>query len=188
MGKRVHAFDIDGVVTTSDRLIESIAKEYSGFTPEELTDYSIAKCLLDNGYIGFEHEFNNMEFFNKYGTEILAGSEVHEGFLDYYKRLVENGDEVHFITARREEDEGYTEKLFKDNGIPYVNVHHMSCPTKKGRLVESLGVTDFYEDNFDTALGVAGSGEVNVIVVDALYNRKEFPYRNMQRINSWGEL
>lgn len=186
---KIHAFDIDGVVTTSCMLVDCIKREYPSFRDEHLTDYAINKSLLDSGHIASLGEFSSGVFFSKYGEDILAGSKISPGFVDYYKMVIASGDEVHFITARNEEDESYTQKLFKRCGIKYSNVHHTGDPKEKDWLITELGVTDFYEDNLETGLRVAKLGSLEVVIVDALYNRMEkFPYKNMKRIKSWGDL
>ena len=142
--------------------------------------------MVESGFIKQITDFNDSSFFLEHNKTILANARISEGFLDYLKRI--ERDDIHFITARGIELSEYTEELFELNGIPFINVHHVGS-TDKDRLVEDIGVTDFYEDNLETAIRVAGYGKADVVVVDTPYNQIEvFPSKRMRRIKKWGEL
>lgn len=182
----IHGFDIDGVVTDPRVLASVIGKEYKGFEYHHLVDYHIAQSLVKSGFIDRVEDFDEKSFFLEHNPSILANAVISDGFTDYLKRI--GNDDIHFITARGVELEGYTEELFYNNNIPFCNVHHIGS-TNKDKTVEKLGVQKFYEDNLETAVRVAGYGKTEVIVVDTPYNQMSvFPYKTMKRIKNWREL
>lgn len=183
---KVHGFDIDGVVTNPAGLVTSIAKEYPGFTYNNLVKYDIGESLVAGGFITSLDKFSPEDFFREHNNDILAEADIADGFLNYLHRIRDH--EIHFITARGKELEDFTERLFYKHGIHYQNVNHVGSREKTG-LVTSLGLTHFYEDNLDTAIAVGGLGTVDVVLVDTMYNQMaELPHKTMRRIKLWGEL
>lgn len=183
-----HAFDIDGVVTDHSVLLNCLQEQFPSVKLEHLTVYDIPKAMKIHGFLGDESELDNVEFFNHYATEIYGKSTENKGFLNYYNTLIDQGEDVYFITARPSNKEYLTKGMFEQIGITYNNVFHVGSPDEKHNMLSKIKPDYFYEDKVETLIkfkGLYGKG----VLFDYPYNQQiNVEEYGIIRIKDWNEL
>lgn len=166
--KRI-GFDIDGTILSNDNKYNLLREVFKGFDENiHYTIYPLDDSLKLHGFVG--DEFNGKTFY-KDNKEIMFGEGTfYNDFKILYNRLISEGYEIYFVTARSKEYEPYTKLLFEKNGIPYVNVYHLGSYNKVQTLLD-LEIEYYFEDNINNILQILKETNVKVGFIEAPYNK-----------------
>ncbi|CAH1209737.1 hypothetical protein PAECIP111891_03394 [Paenibacillus allorhizoplanae] len=152
--------------------------------------------------IGLEvfHALPTMEIHSAFGLTKEEGGKLWYSLRDeiYYSdcalfpharevlnRLVEQGHEVYYITARAKEHTERTRQWLIDHGFPVAEGHFFCgmSDSEKVHIIEALEL-DYYFDDKPTVLETLAHLPVRICVKDRSYNQ----HLELPRITSWDEL
>jgi len=171
--------DLDGTIADNLKLLVDTLNEHCGknLVGEEIRQYNLCKT-----YCISESEFIDLMAAKE--EEIIVKSPVIPCADNYIQQLVNEGWQVHIITARHPRYRSVTEKWLQDKGIPYSGLHLLNSHHKLA-ICQELGVSLMVEDNVHNAYQL-DEGGVKVILFDAPHNRF-WPW-NGARCKTWREI
>ena len=177
-------FDIDGTITTPDNLVPLIQKKYdANFKYEDLVEYEVNKVLG----VG-RREI--LKFFKDNHNGIILNPNMMEDSVKTINRLIEEGHEVHLITARHKLTKKDTFVWLKREGIlvDESKVHFLGNHNKE-ELIQDLKLDIYVDDRIETLLKVneVMKGGCKTIVIDAPYNRG-YQESDVIRVSCYREL
>lgn len=177
-------FDIDGTITTPDNLIPLIQNKYNkDFKYDDLVEYEVNKVL------GITRE-EIIEFFKENHDGIILNPKMMIGAVETINKLIEEGHDVHIITARHESTLKDTFIWLKREGILVEDskVHFLGSHNKEA-LIKELSLDVFIDDRMETLLEVNKlmDGNCKTVVIDAPYNRF-YKGKDVVRVNNYEEL
>ena len=173
--------DIDDTLTDTSVEIERLA---------HIHDSEYENKLVPNIYNmlrGSISEEITKDFYKKYFGEICGGAKIKENAKEVIDKLIEEGHEIIFITARStsffDDPYGFTKNYLDKNNINYKELivghfHKIDiCKEKK--------IDVFFDDAVDTIERLSENG-VDALLFTTKYN-KDFN-TNARRINNWLEV
>ena len=171
--------DLDGTVADNfDLLVDTFNAHCSkSLQGKDIMQYSLCKT-----YNISEQEFNKLMDQKEEG--IITSSPLIPLAQEKINQLVEEGWEVHIITARNPKYKAITETWLQNKGIPYTGLHLLNSHDKLD-LCRELEVRCMIEDNIHNAYQLADGG-VNVILYEAPHNQC-WPWQGI-RCRSWTEI
>lgn len=101
-------------------------------------------------------------------------------------KLIENGYEVFFVTARSNVIHEITKKWLVDVGLGDIKLYSLGENNEKAYLAKSLNSNIFIEDDPENAKKLL-CNDIKVILKNANYN-KELCGDNMVRFDNWNEV
>lgn len=126
--------------------------------------------------------------------------EILEGVKETIDQLIENGDDVHFVTARDHIIDPITKKWLEDNGIDSTRVYSLGGNEGKVDMAEKLNCDFFLEDDPENAKNLLKAG-FRVIIMDTNYNKNiisdlekeenldlEKIRKRLKRVKNWDEI
>lgn len=171
------ALDIDGVImdflSQLLRVHNIRSKEGPRVTVEDLTVFMPDGDLSD---LMTEEQWNDsFEYFEANGG--YATLKSFEGVRTALERIIEDGHDLIFITARHSKFAGETEMSFILNGLPLRKIYY--APRGKGPVLKRLKPDVFVDDSLKHVKSAQKVGISNIYVMDAPYNKTE---ENVKRI------
>lgn len=169
-------FDIDGVFTNIATRMVQVSQEKLG---KEISLSSIYKPDL--------HGLSREELDYIFSPEFFYDMEPLEENIEATQRLVEDGHEIHVVTARPDSDEMFeaTMEWFKKHGVPEPD--SFTFNDNKAKVAFHLKLVRFVEDYATNANDLAQvMNEVYLINHD--YNRTDELHSNVIRINTVSEV
>lgn len=109
-------------------------------------------------------------FDDKY-TYIYNEVELQEGVKEVIDMLVENGDNVYFVTARSHTIDKITKEWIKSKGLDASKVHSLSGNEGKVETAKKLNCDVFIEDDPNNIENLLKAG-FDVIAMESNYNKK----------------
>ena len=109
-------------------------------------------------------------FDDKY-TYIYNEVELQEGVKEVIDMLVENGDNVYFVTARSHTIDKITKEWTKSKGLDSSKVHSLSWNEGKVETAKKLNCDVFIEDDPNNIENLLKAG-FDVIAMESNYNKK----------------
>lgn len=171
--------DLDGTVADNLELLVETMNRYSGKTicGEDIRQYSLCKT----------YNITPAEFFTLMEQEepiIIQKSPEIPGARENLVRLVEEGWELHFITARNPNYRQITENWLREKQIPYHQLHLLNSHDKL-EVCRELNVQCMVEDNINNAYQLSEGG-VEVILFEAPHNR-HWDWKGI-RCETWDDI
>lgn len=174
--------DIDGVITDLSRF-------YLDYGAKFAFENNIEKISNPNGYEIEEilnlEEGKHIEFWEKYDDYYTKKIYTREFASEVIKKLKEEKNEIHLITARNpkeEQSEKWTTDWLKENNIYY---DKLEFTTEKVNYCKNNNIDLMIEDSVKNILEL--SKEISVICFDTRYN-KECQGENITRCYSWYDI
>lgn len=140
-----------------------------------------------------------------YGGTFFSTLEIYKDCPAVLERLVQQGHEIYFITARAERRRMITETWLREKRIlDYAKAVHLKpmgdfrpdyprgrydaegSAQYKARLAEELGLDAFCEDDVHISKTLADAG-VRVLLFDHPWNR-EIEHERITRVSGWAEV
>ncbi len=168
--------DIDGVVADSyPAWLQELNRHY-GKQITVLEDYEM--------HLVFDVPFDDMNnFFVENVEYLLSMPKPIQGAKESIEKLIQEGHDIVYITARRPEEEEITRDWLKKHGIPHETVL-FSGFNSKVELVRQWQMQAFVEDHSVNARGIAQIG-VPVFLLTTSYNKGEVLPENVARCADW---
>lgn len=149
--------------------------------------------LIENRYYlkalyGWEDE-TKFAFFNKYYKNVLEECTMLPNADKVIRKLKQNGDTIHFITARLMNIEGcdtesITRKSLSDFGIPYDTLSlHVS---DKLTFFKENSIDICIEDSFETCKQLTDNGIKSILMTTKMNSKIDSG--EIVRVNSWEEI
>lgn len=184
------AFDLDGVMFSTDALFGKLKELYPNVDTEKIEDYDFGLSLYKQGLIT-EEEVEGFEgrFYKEHQEEIFSKTECYSDSVYFSRLLQSKGYNVIYITGRYDTPSvvELTRKTFERKGLPFENVHFVGSYSKKKKCNE-LGVSLLIEDKADTAIScTTGETAIDYVIVreqpynkNTLYNDKVYCVSNFE--------
>ena len=149
--------------------------------------------LIENRYYlkalyGWDDE-TKFAFFNKYYKNVLEECTMLEDADKVIKKLKENGDTIHFITARLMNIEGcdtekITKKSLSDFNIPYdsLDLHIRDKLT----FFKQQEIDICVEDSYETCRQMTNNGIKSILMTTKM--NSEIDNGEIVRVNNWEEI
>ncbi|MDO7785629.1 5' nucleotidase, NT5C type [Desulforamulus aquiferis] len=171
--------DLDGTIADNLNLLVDTLNTHSGkkLLGDEIYQYNLCKV-----YSITEDDFINL--MEQREEEIISTSPVIPYARRNIKQLVNDGWEVHIITARNPRYAEITEKWLHQQGIPYRGLHLLNSHDKLD-VCKELKVRLMIEDNIHNGYQLA-TGGIDVILYDAPHNRF-WPWKGT-RCRTWNQV
>lgn len=135
------------------------------------------KVLTNDDYISIDWndtygpEFQDIyQNFDDDYTYIYEEVELLDGAKEVIDELIENGDDVHFVTARSHTIDDITRNWLENQGIDSSRVYSLSGNEGKVETARKLDCDIFIEDDPNNIKNLLKAG-FKVIVMDSNYNR-----------------
>ncbi len=149
--------------------------------------------LIENRYYlkalyGWDDE-TKFAFFNKYYKNVLEECTMLPNADRVIRKLKQNGDTIHFITARLMNIEGcdteaITRKSLSDFGIPYDTLSlHVS---DKLTFFKENSIDICIEDSFETCKQLTDNGIKSILMTTKMNSKIDSG--EIVRVNSWEEI
>ena len=149
--------------------------------------------LIENRYYlkalyGWDDE-TKFAFFNKYYKNVLEECTMLPNADKVIRKLKQNGDTIHFITARLMNIEGcdteaITRKSLSDFGIPYDSLSlHVS---DKLAFFKENNIDICIEDSFETCKQLTDNGIKSILMTTKMNSKIDSG--DIVRVNSWEEI
>ena len=173
--------DIDGTIVDTHRVAVEV---YNRVLKKQVRIEDVEEFYLDKAY-GLTRE-EGSKLWHELEEEIYNAGLPFPHSQEVLNRLIEEGHEVYYITARpgvtkvRE----ITIAWLRKHGFPYTenNLHMDSYD--KAKVALELGIDLFFEDAPRHLERLLEKG-VPTVIVDAAYNRQ---YTSCRRIKNWREV
>ena len=170
--------DIDGVVSDS----------YTAWLGELNRHYDKNITVLEDYemHLVFDVPWDDMNsFFVENVERLFSIPNPVKGAREAIVKLLQDGHQIIYITARTPEEEKYTTAWMEKHGIPYDKILFTGLKSKVD-LVRQHNVELFIEDYMKNAKAISGIG-VPVLLLDATYNQQELP-QGVIRCKDWSEI
>ena len=134
-------------------------------------------------------EKTKFDFFNKYYKNVLEECTMLPDANKTIKKLKEEGDTVHFVTARLMnikncDTEGITKKCLKDFSIPYDSLNlHVS---DKLKFFKENKIDLCIEDSYDTCRELTDNGIKSILMTTKM--NANIDDKEIVRVNNWKEI
>lgn len=162
--KRNICIDIDGTMSSPYFFVPYL----NIFTGKhiEIEDYTST-----NWNIAYGPEYQDVyENFDERYSYIYEEVELLDGVKEVIDELVENGDDIHFVTARDHIIDSITKKWLEENGIDSSKVYSLGGNEGKVDMARNLDCDYFIEDDPGNVKNLLLAG-FKVIIMDSNYNR-----------------
>lgn len=184
--------DIDD---TTFLTVKSMLK-YADIFEEEISGIPTSRDsfgLIENRYYlkalyGWDDK-TKFAFFNKYYKNVLEECTMLPNADKVIRKLKQNGDTIHFITARLMNIEGcdteaITRKSLSDFGIPYDSLSlHVS---DKLAFFKENKIDICIEDSFETCKQLTDNGIKSILMTTKMNSKIDSG--DIVRVGSWGEI
>ena len=129
------------------------------------------------------------DFFDKFYKNVLEECTVIPGAKDVICKLKEQGDSIHFVTARLMNIEGcdtepITRKSLEDNGIPYDSLNLHIGDKLSFFLENKLDIC--IEDSYDTCRELTDNGIKSILMTTKMNFAVD--NKDIKRVNTWKEI
>ena len=129
------------------------------------------------------------DFFDKFYKNVLEECTVIPGAKDVICKLKEQGDSIHFVTARLMNIEGcdtesITRKSLEDNGIPYDSLNLHIGDKLSFFLENKLDIC--IEDSYDTCRELTDNGIKSILMTTKMNYAVD--NKDIKRVNTWEEI
>ena len=141
-----------------------------------------------NALYGWDNE-TKFKFFNKYYKNVLEECIMLPGANTVIQKLKEEGDTIHFITARLMNIEGcdtesITRKSLEKNNIPYDSLNlHIS---DKLSFFKENDIDICIEDSFETCRQMTDNGIKSILMTTKM--NCDVDNQEILRVNNWNEI
>ncbi len=173
--------DIDDTLTNTSDVMFKYAKKYN-------KDYD--NVILDdipNLVRGIKTKKQTDEFFRKYCFEMILSVDVKENAKNIIDKLLKEGHEIFFITARSNEYFGdsyvVTKEYLRKNGIKYTKL--LTGHVYKLKICKEEKIDIFFDDAYDTINELHNDGVDAVLFTSNLNRERKIALR---RVDNWNEL
>lgn len=171
--------DLDGTIADNLELLVETMNRYCGksLRGEDINQYSLCKV----------YNISQEQFFQLMAEKeegIIKSSPVIPLARENIHKLVQQGWEVHIITARNPRYQEATEKWLRDYDIPYSQLHLLNSHNKLA-VCQDLKIRLMVEDNIHNAYQL-DEGGIPVILFEAHHNRY-WPWQGI-RCTSWQDI
>ncbi len=183
--------DIDGVLNSQ----YNFCIDYGSKFCCELGEYKLENINVFNTTDMFLwSEDVAHKFWNKYRVELVVNLPARPFAAEVINKIKQEGNEIYIITARKNNDKWFSEKLendvegitinwLRENNINYDNIYF--DVTDKGKFCKDHGIDVMIEDDPHNIQKIIGN--TNVMIFDYPYNRnKEFS--ELTRVYSWYDI
>lgn len=183
--------DIDGVLNSQ----YNFSIEYGSKFCNELGNYFIKNinAFDTTDMFGWSEEIAH-QFWNKYRETLVSILPAKPFASEVLNKLKNENNEIYIITARRNDDEWFPEKLqgkvdtitkkwLEENHIPYHQIHF--DVKNKGEFCKKNDISFMIEDEPKNLKSLMGN--TNVIVFDYPYNRNT-EFNHLLRAYSWYDI
>lgn len=183
---KIVGFDIDGTITTNDSKYNLVRELYPHF--DENIHYTIYPLMESLRLHGFIKNGDARNIYEDSKDIALGCGTFYATFVELHSYLKGRGVEMHFITARKPAEEIYTKRLFEQNGIPYVNVHHVGSMDKIAVLKQHK-IEMFFEDNVHNIDHITAQLEIPLGFIETPYNKNYVPDNpHIYMFRQWGNV
>lgn len=180
--------DIDEVVC---RLVPKVLASIKKFWDVTHTiDVFANHNFFDNAYT--ECDKTNKDIANDIvkwvnDSDYLHRTSPYPGVGEFIRSLMDDGHEVHFITARPESALKATATWLHKNNIPYTSLNVIGLVNCKGELGKELSLDIYVDDHVDNLVAMAENVKVVNFIVDRPWNTY-YNAENVIRIKTLQEL
>lgn len=183
--------DIDGVLNSQ----YNFCIDYGTKFCNELGKYKLENInVIDTADMFLWGEDIAHKFWNKYRKDLVITLPAKKHSAEVIKKLKNEGNEIYIITARRNNDEWFsnslkkevesiTKKWLKDNNIYYDKI--VFDVKNKGEYCQNNCIDIMIEDDPNNLRKLIG--KTNIIIFDYPYNRN-FEFDNITRAYSWYDI
>ena len=141
-----------------------------------------------NALYGWDNE-TKFKFFNKYYKNVLEECIMLPGANTVIQKLKEEGDTIHFITARLMNIEGcdtesITRKSLEENNIPYDSLNlHIS---DKLNFFKEHKIDICIEDSYETCRQMTDNGIKSILMTTKM--NCDVDNQEIVRVDNWNEI
>lgn len=171
--------DIDGTIKHTHR---AAIKVYNEEFDRNITEDEVETFYLDEPY-GLTGE-EGQKVWRRLESRIYTIGVPREHAPEALQKLVEEGHEVYYITARpdMQKIKEITIEWLKRHNFPYDGTNLYMGSLNKGKLAKELDIDLFFEDDPHHLDSLAEHG-IATVIVDMKYNQ-DYPLE-MKRITDW---